>query len=82
MKIKILGPGCPKCRITLHQVERALKELNGHIEIEKIESLEAIMSYNMLSTPVLIINDEIKAKERVPSVDEIKQWLRETKVSI
>jgi protein-disulfide isomerase len=40
-----------------------------------VEDLEGMMKYNILSTPVVVINEQIKISGRVPTVDEIKKLL-------
>lgn len=73
--IKVLGTGCPKCKTTYYNVMEALKTSGQEAEVIKIEDIQEIMKYNVLSTPVLIVNDEIKAKGRVAGVSEISSWL-------
>ncbi|RAR47162.1 thioredoxin family protein [Flavobacterium lacus] len=74
--IKVLGPGCPKCKTTFHNVEEALKQLGIEATLEKVEDIEEMMKYNVLTTPVLIINDAIKIKGRIAQVEEIKALLK------
>jgi small redox-active disulfide protein 2 len=75
MNIKVLGPGCPKCKTTYNNVVEAVKQLNIEAEIVKIEDIEEMMKYNILTTPVLMINDVIKVKGRVADIKEIKEFL-------
>ena len=74
--IKVLGPGCPKCKTTFHNVEEAVKQLGIEVEIIKVEDIEEMMKYNVLTTPVLVINEEIKIKGRIAQIDEIKELLK------
>ena len=74
--IKILGPGCPKCKTTFHNAQEAVKQLGIDAEIIKIEDIEEMMKYNVLTTPVLLINEEIKIKGRIAQIDEIKELLK------
>jgi small redox-active disulfide protein 2 len=73
--IKILGPGCARCKSTLEVVKKAVDQSGIQAEITKIEDLEGMMKYNILSTPAVVINEQIKISGRVPSVDEIKKLL-------
>lgn len=75
MNIKVLGPGCPKCKTTYQNVVESLKQLNIVAEVEKIEDIEEMMKYNVLTTPVLIIDGVIKVKGRVAEIKEIKEFL-------
>lgn len=75
--IKVLGPGCPKCKTTFHNVEEAVKQLGMEANIIKIEDIEEMMQYNVLTTPVLMIDEVIKIKGRIAQVDEIKELLKQ-----
>jgi small redox-active disulfide protein 2 len=75
MEIKILGPGCPKCK-TLDKLTREVVEKNGiKATITKVEDIMEIMKYGIMSTPALVIDEKVVIKGRVPSADEIKQIL-------
>ncbi len=75
MEIKILGTGCPKCK-TLEKITREVVEQNGFdANITKVEDIMDIMSYNVMSTPALVVNEKVEIKGRIPSAEEIKQVL-------
>ena len=74
-RIQILGTGCPKCGKLAANAEAAANELGLACEIEKVTDIEAIMSFNVMMTPALVIDGEIKAVGKVPSRDEIKEML-------
>jgi small redox-active disulfide protein 2 len=74
--IKVLGPGCPKCKTTFHNAEEAVKQLGIEAKIIKIEDIEEMMHYNVLTTPVLMIDEQIKIKGRIAQIDEIKELLK------
>ncbi len=73
--IKVLGPGCAKCKATYNNVLEALKESGIQADVEKIEDIVEMMKYNVLTTPVLIVNGEAKVKGRIATVKEIKDFL-------
>ncbi|MBL7137863.1 MAG: TM0996/MTH895 family glutaredoxin-like protein [Bacteroidales bacterium] len=75
MEIKILGPGCPKCK-TLDKATREVVEQNGiDATITKVEDIMEIMKYGVMLTPALVVDEKVVVKGRVPSYDEIKQLL-------
>ena len=75
MEIKVLGAGCAKCK-TLEDLTRKVVKENGlDANITKIEDIVEIMKYNVLTTPALVVNGKVVSKGRIPSADEIKQFL-------
>lgn len=73
--IKVLGPGCAKCKTTYNNVLEALKQLGIEADVTKIEDIEEMMKYNVLTTPVLVVDEVIKVKGRVADINEIKQLI-------
>ncbi len=73
--IKVLGTGCPKCKTTYNNVVEALKQTGIEADVTKIEDIQEMMKYNILTTPVLMIDDVSKVKGRVASIAEIKELL-------
>jgi small redox-active disulfide protein 2 len=74
-EIKVLDSGCSKCKATYNNVLEALKQSEIEANVIKIEDIEEMMKYNVLTTPVLMIDDVIKVKGRVATISEIKQML-------
>lgn len=75
--IKVLGPGCPKCKTTYTNALEAVKQSGVAAEVIKIEDIMEMMTYNILTTPVLMIDEVAKIKGRIAQVDEIVQLLKE-----
>jgi small redox-active disulfide protein 2 len=75
MEIKILGPGCPKCK-TLEKVTReAVAESGITATIDKVEDIVKIMEYRVMHTPGLVINGKVVLSGQVPTVNQIKEIL-------
>ncbi len=75
MEIKILGTGCPKCKSLEKLTRDVVSELDIKANISKVEDIVEIMSYGILTTPALVINEKIVLKGYLPSEKEIKQIL-------
>ena len=73
--IKVLGTGCAKCKTTYNNVLEAMKQTGIEASVEKIEDIMEMMKYDVLTTPVLMIDGVAKVKGRVADVNEIKQLL-------
>lgn len=76
MKIHVLGPGCAKCNQLAETVATAAKELGIDYEMEKVTDFNRILAFGVMMTPSLVVNGEVKAVGRVPSLDEVKNMLK------
>lgn len=75
--VKVLGSGCSKCK-ALEQRLLALKGEHGlDFELVKITNLDEIISYGIMMTPGLVINDVVKSVGAVPKDSQLLQWLKE-----
>jgi small redox-active disulfide protein 2 len=75
MEIKVLGPGCAKCKSLEKLTKEAVAEIGIQAEIEKVEDIYKIMSFGVMSTPALVINKKLVVSGRIPSMSEIKELL-------
>ncbi|MDH3352970.1 MAG: thioredoxin family protein [Nanoarchaeota archaeon] len=75
MKIEILGTGCPNCKKLEENAKKALEESEKNAEIIKVTSIPEIMSYGIMSTPAIVVDDEVKAYGKVSTVEEIKKMI-------
>lgn len=76
MLIKILGPGCAKCSRLEQLTHEVLTEMGIEANFDHVTELNAIMAYPIMMTPALVVDEEVKVSGRIPSKDEIRQWLR------
>ncbi|KAA3639380.1 MAG: thioredoxin family protein [Bacteroidetes bacterium] len=70
--IKILGTGCPKCQQTTSIVESVVKEQNLEVEVVKVEDIMDIIEYNVMSTPAVVVDEEVKISGKVPTKGEVE----------
>ena len=73
--IKVLGTGCAKCKSTLQLIEDTAKALGIDVKLEKVEDLQLIMAYGVMSTPAVVINETVVHKGSIPERDKVVQWL-------
>ena len=75
MEVKVLGPGCAKCKKAYQVVERVIQDNKLDVTLTKVDDIMEMMSYNILSTPAIMVDGEVKVKGRVPSENEVKELL-------
>jgi len=75
MKLEILGMGCMKCKKLYDNAKKAVEEAGIQADVLKVEDINKITQYGVMTTPALVIDGEVKASGRIPESDEIKKWI-------
>ncbi len=75
MLIQVLGTGCTRCKTLYEMVQKAVQETGVDALVEKVEDIQTILAFEVLMTPGLVINGEVKAAGRLPSAEEIKRLI-------
>lgn len=73
--VKILGPGCANCRKLEAVAREAATGAGVEAEFVKVTDMKAIMAYDVLATPGLVIDEKLVSSGRIPSQAEVRQWL-------
>jgi small redox-active disulfide protein 2 len=73
--IKVLGTGCANCKTTMKLIEDVAKEKGVEIQLEKVEQLQDIMAYGVMSTPGIVVDGKVVHAGGIPSRDKIAGWL-------
>lgn len=75
MNIKILGSGCARCHQLEKTAKEVVKELGIDATIEEVKDMMKIVQYPILTTPALVINEELVCAGRVPTKAELTQLI-------
>lgn len=73
--IKVLGTGCANCKTTLKLIEDVAAEKGAAVQLEKVEDIQTIMGYGVMSTPGIVIDGKVVHAGGVPTRDKIAGWL-------
>lgn len=76
MKIEVLGMGCANCKKLYENAVEAAKLSGKEVEVVKVEDIQKIMSYGVLSTPALVIDGVVKVAGKLPKIEEIRKWIK------
>jgi small redox-active disulfide protein 2 len=75
MEIKVLGPGCPKCQQTEKNVKEAVQETGVNASVDKVTNVMDIAKFGVFGTPAVVIDGKVKCVGKVPTKDEVKEWI-------
>lgn len=75
LHIKVLGPGCPNCEKVEDVAQKAVANFGVEAQFEKITDTMEIMTYNVLATPGLVINEKLVSAGRIPNETEVMTWI-------
>ena len=75
MEIKVLGPGCAKCKTTYNVIEKVIKENDLDVKLTKVDDIMEMMNYNIMTTPAVVVDEVVKMKGKVPTESDVKQLL-------
>lgn len=78
ISLKVLGAGCQKCKTLEKVVSEVVCENNFDADIQKVEDITQIMTYGVMMTPALVVNEKIAFSGRIPSKTEIKTFIEKT----
>ena len=76
MDVKILGPGCQKCKEVEKVLTEAFMEAGVTASIEKISDFNQIAKYGVFATPAMVVDGQVKCVGKVPSKAEVLVWLK------
>jgi small redox-active disulfide protein 2 len=79
MKIEVLGTGCTTCNSAEAVVRKAVEKSGVEIEVIKVSDRKEIAKSGVLITPGIIVNGRLKLTGKIPSVEEVSDWIREAK---
>ena len=75
MEIKVLGPGCAKCKTTYNVIEKVIKENNLDVKLTKVDDIMEMVSYNVMTTPAVVVDEVVKMNGQVPTESDVKKLL-------
>lgn len=76
MEIKVLGPGCPKCKQTEDTVKQALADSGTEASVEKVTDTMEIAKYGVFGTPAVVVDGEVKSVGKIPKKDDVLNWIK------
>lgn len=77
-QIKVLGSGCAKCTKTAELIEKIAAEQAVEVSVRKETDPQVIMAYGVMSTPAVVMDEQLVHTGSMPSSEQVKKWLTHT----
>lgn len=77
MDIKVLGPGCPKCKKAEQLVRDTVQEAGINANIEKVTDVMKISEYGVFGTPAVVVDGDVKCVGKIPTKEDLLKWIKE-----
>jgi len=74
-QVKVLGPGCTRCKAAEDIVKSEAARLGIAIDLEKITDFEAIAGFGIVSTPGIVIDGKVVHAGGLPKATDVAKWL-------
>lgn len=79
MIIKVLGSGCKKCEVLTNNTKEAIEEMGIEAEVVKVTDFKEIMGFGVMSTPTLVIDEEVVSVGKVLKPKQIKELINKAR---
>ncbi len=76
ISVKVLGTGCKKCQTLETKIRDLAAANNIEAAIEKVTDIGEMLNYNIMMTPGLVINEQVKSFGVIPKDDQLLNWLK------
>ncbi len=73
--VKVLGSGCTKCVKTAEFIQQVVEQQGLDATVIKETNPEAIMNYGVMSTPAVVVDEQVKHTGSMPTAEQITAWL-------
>ena len=73
-EIKVLGIGCANWKATVRLIEEVARGKGIDISLEKVEDIREIMTFNVLSTPGVVLDGQVVHAGGVPPRSKVESW--------
>ena len=64
-----------KVQDTYNVIEKVIKENNLDVKLTKVDDIMEMVSYNIMTTPAVVVDEVVKMKGQVPTESDVKKLL-------
>ncbi|HKM35172.1 MAG TPA: thioredoxin family protein [Lachnospiraceae bacterium] len=71
--VKVLGSGCKSCHELFENTKKAVEDMGLSVEVEYVTDIEKVVSYGVMSTPALVVNEKVVSMGKVLKADDVQK---------
>ena len=71
--IKVLGSGCKSCHELYENAQKAVGNMGLSVEVEYVTDMEKVVSYGVMSTPALVVNEKVVSMGKVLKTADVEK---------
>ena len=75
--IRILGPGCFRCRALYENTLLAVDELGLDAKVTKVEDISEMLTRGIMASPALVVDEQLVMAGDVPNPSRVGELLSE-----
>lgn len=75
MNIKVLGSGCSRCKQAFQVVDKVVRDSRLDAQVEYVDDIMQVMQYDVLSTPAVVVEGQVRMAGSVPSEKQVRELL-------
>jgi small redox-active disulfide protein 2 len=72
--VKVLGTGWANCKNTIKLIDEVATAKGIELKLEKVEQIQDIMTYGVMSTPGVVIDGKVVHAGGVPARAKVESW--------
>lgn len=73
--MKVLGSGCKSCHELYENSQKAVSNMGLSVEVEYVTDMEKFVSYGVMSTPALVVNEKVVSMGKVLKPADVEKLL-------
>ena len=73
--MKVLGSGCKSCHELFENAQKAVSDMGLSIEVEYVTDMKKVVSYGVMSTPALVVNEKVVSMGKVLKPVDVEKLL-------
>ena len=76
MKIKVVGPGCARCKANFDVVKKVVEKEGLDVELEYVTDMNEAIELGVVATPAVWVDGKVVIQGKIPKESEILEIIK------